>query len=118
MREGSYVDQHKVFVVGDSIFAAGIAQTLTDSGAAHVVGTGSSIGAAMPRLRENSLDALIVAGTRDTLADCGDLLTTYPNLTIIRADLEIDKVQVISSRCVKARFSDLLAVIEALPHRK
>jgi len=89
-----------------------------DSGAAHVVGTAGSIVTAIPRLRDNGLDALIVAGTDDTMADCGALLTTYPGLTIIRADLDIDKMQVISSHCVQARFSDLLAVLEALPQRK
>jgi hypothetical protein len=118
MRDGSFVDQRTVFVVGDSIFAAGIAQTLTDSGAARVVGTASSIGAALPRLRDNGLDALIVAGATDTMADCGAVLIAYPGLTIIRADPDVDKVQVISSRCVQARFSDLLAVIEALRQPK
>lgn len=118
MRGNSNIDRRRVFVVGESVFAEGITQALTDSGAANVVGTAPSIEAAMLSLQANSLDVLVVAGTdMDTMADCGVLLTTYPDLPIIRADLSIKKVQVISSRCVEARFSDLLAVIGDLPKR-
>jgi hypothetical protein len=45
------------------------------------------------------------------------LLAAHPDLPIILADLSHDYVQVITSRRVGARRSDLLAAIAALPKR-
>lgn len=112
------MDRHRVFVVGDSVFAMGIAQNLIDSQAVTVVGTAPTLEAALPQLQANSLDALIIAAAeQEATTGFGPLLATCPELVIIRTDLSSNQVQVISSRWIQARHVELIEVINALPRR-
>ena len=111
--------EHRILIIGDSLFAETLASMLARAGQVSVVGTTSTPEAAIPLLRKTCLDAVIVAGIGDDLSqDLGHLLAAFPDLPVIRADLNTDSVQVITSQRVSARPSDLLAAIAALPVRR
>ncbi len=108
----------RVFIVGDSLFAEGIAQMLASSGAVEVINAAPTLEAALPLLEAEPPDAVIVAGIGEaTIAIFGPILAAYPDLPIIHADLGADNVRVITSQRVGTRSSDLLAAIAALPKR-
>jgi DNA-binding NarL/FixJ family response regulator len=110
------MDAPRVFVIGDSLFAETLAQLLARAGVVNVINAAPTCEAALPLLAQAPCDALVCADTGD-LGSLGLLLAAYPDLPIIRADLDTDSVQVITSRRVGARTSDLLAAIAALPKR-
>ncbi len=109
------MDRLRVFIVGDSLFAEGIARTLMSCEAVIVIDIAATVESALPALEAKKLDAIIVAGP-DTISttNIGPFLAAHPNLTIIRADLSSDKVQIITSRCIQARTADLLAAMNSI----
>ena len=115
------MDGRRVFIVGDSLLAEGLAQMLASYagvGEVEVIGSAPTLEAALPLLKVKRPDVVIVAGTDEAAtAIFGPLLTTHSDLPIIRADLSAHTVQVITSHRVEARTSDLLAAIVALPKR-
>lgn len=85
----------------------------------EIVGAASTLQAALPLLKANHLDAMIVVDTGPTCAVVFDpILIRCPDLPIVRLDLNSDQVQVITSRLVDARSSEVLAAIAALPKRR
>ena len=107
-----------VFIVGNSLFAEGISQTLANSNTVEVVGTTSTVEEVLPLLETERPDAVIVADTgKASWATFDSLLAGYPDLPIIRADLSNDYVQIITSKRVGTRPSDLLAAIASLPRQ-
>ncbi len=109
----------RVFIVGDSLFAETMAQLLGRSGALSVVGTAGDVPGALPLLAECQPDLVIVlsSGERDDLDLC-PLLTDYPDLPIVRADLGANDLRIIRSQRLEARAADLLAAIQSLPARR
>ena len=108
----------RIFIIGDSLFAETLAGMLARAGGVSVIGASATPEAALPLLGRVCPDAVIVAGIGDDPAqDLGHLLAAFPDLPVIRADLNADSVQVITSQRVSARPSDLLAAIAALPKR-
>ncbi len=114
------MDQHRIFVIGDSLFADSVTATMRHVDTVHVVGTAPSIEAIDSWLSLNHLDLIIVAGTtgEDSSADFGSLVARFPHLPIIRTTLNTDQIQITTSQCVGARLSDLLEVIATLPKRR
>ena len=108
-----------MLIVGNSLFAESIAQILATSQSVKLAGTASTMEMALPLLNGNNFDAVVVAGTlaEDIAAICSVLVSAYPDLSIIRADLSTNKVQVITSRCIQARRDDFIAAVSALPKR-
>jgi chemotaxis response regulator CheB len=112
-------DKCQVFIVGDSLFAETLSQMLVSSGTVVTVGAASSLEEVLPLLETVHPDVVIVADTSDTeQVNFAPLLASHPDLPVIRADLNHDYVQIITSQRVGARRSDLLAAIAALPKRK
>lgn len=108
----------RIFIIGDSLFAETLAGMLRHAGDVTVVGAAAKPEAAFPLIPGTCPDAVIVAGIgEDPTQDLGQLLAAFPDLPVIRADLNADSVQVITSQRVSARPSDLLAAIAALPTR-
>jgi DNA-binding NarL/FixJ family response regulator len=109
----------RVFIVGDSLFAETVAQLLGRSGALSVVGTAGDVTGALPLLAECQPDLVIVlsSGERDEFDFC-PLLTGYPDLPIVCADLGANDLRIIRSQRLEARTSDLLAAIRSLPSRR
>ena len=111
-------DPHRVIIVGDSLFAETLTHMLASSGAVIVTGVATTVAAALPLLQVQQLDAVIVAETQamdHTLL--GPLVAMAPDLPIIRADLNADYVQVITSQRIGTHRADLLAALMALPKR-
>ncbi|HJW84872.1 MAG TPA: hypothetical protein VJ754_11250 [Anaerolineae bacterium] len=109
----------KVFVIGDSLFAESLARMLASTEMVRVVGCAPTPQAALPLLDTSHPDAVIVAGENDmSTMTFGPVLTAYPDLPVICADLNVDSVRVITSQRIGARASDLLAAVAGLPKRR
>jgi DNA-binding NarL/FixJ family response regulator len=112
-------EAHRVFIVGDSLFAETLAQMLASSGAVTVVGSAPTAQQALSSLQLLALDAVLVVSPATVgEATLNPLLAAYPGVPIIRADLNEDYVQVITSQRIGAQRADVLAAILALPHRR
>jgi DNA-binding NarL/FixJ family response regulator len=109
--------KHRVIIVGNSLFADAIVQMLQHGDVVQVIGTASSLEATVTWLEVNRPDAIIVAGTtsEDTNAIFGSLIANYPQLPVIRTTLNAHKIQVATSRCIRADMPDLLNAITTLP---
>ena len=111
-------DTYRVFIVGDSLFAETLSRMLARSGTVTIIGTASSAEEAFPLLESECPDVVIMADTSETsLGVLDPLLAAHADLPVIRADLNHDYVQVITSKRVGARRSDLLAALATLPKR-
>ncbi|MCP4139153.1 MAG: hypothetical protein GY755_02490 [Chloroflexi bacterium] len=107
-----------VFVVGDSLFAETLIQSLGDSENVAVVGTAPSLEEALPKLKEKLPDAVIMAvADESVIVDFSPILVAIPEIAIIRADLNTNQMQVITNQSIDARISDLLIAIAGLPKR-
>ena len=113
----------KVFIVGDSLFAETLAQMLgaVNSDTITVIGSAPTLEAALPLLKTQQPDAVIVASASELPAETlSQFLSVHPTLSILCADLGTHDVQVITRRRVAARSDDLIKAIRRLPvqHRR
>lgn len=102
----------RVFLIGNSLFTESLAQMLAEAENITVVGT-----AVLPALDETAViqscpHVIILANASSQLST--NLLTQFPDIPIINADLNQNYVQIITSRRVSARRTDLLAAIHEL----
>jgi len=112
------VKTRRVFVVGDSLFAETLTQMLTKTGNVHVIGSAPTPDTAVSLLADCQPDAVIMAGDGEMATPAfGQLLSAYPDLPMIYADLSKDNVQVITSHSIGTRTADLLAAVGRLPRR-
>lgn len=108
-----------VLVIGDSLFADALKQTLADNSVA-IVGCVATLAAALPLLRATCPDAVIIAHAGADSAPptvLGQILAAYPDLPIIYANLNTNVVRVVASHQLGPRSADLLAAIAAIPKR-
>lgn len=112
------MELRNVFVVGDSLFAETLIQSLGDSESVAVVGTAPTPEDALPKLKEKLPDAVIMAvADESVIIDFAPILVAIPEIAIIRADLNTNQMQVITNQSIDARISDLLIAIADLPKR-
>lgn len=110
---------HTVFIVGDSLFAEAIAQLLGHTRAVQVVGAAATLDDALALLPLQMPDlVLVLTGSGEVHLDLCPLLAAYPDLPILRADLNAVDLRIISSRRVGTRTADLMAAIQSLPTRR
>jgi DNA-binding NarL/FixJ family response regulator len=112
------MNEHRIFVLGNSLLSTSIAGILDQSTAIEIVGSAATAEEALGKMDGAQLDALIVTGTDDktTVRFCS-ILARYPDLPIIRADISQNAVQLITSQHIEADPDHLLAAIAALPRR-
>jgi hypothetical protein len=107
-----------VIIVGDSLFAETLSQMLAQSDRVEVAACVPTPEAALPVITTQQPDAVIVAeADRVGTADYGQLLAIQPDLPIIRADLNADSVQIITSHRIGTRPADLITALTELPER-
>lgn len=104
----------RVFIVGDSLFAETLVQILGESQSIKVTGNAPAPRDALAELGNQNPDVVIIAGNAESITP---FLTTYPDLPVIHADLNTNRVRIITNQSIDARLSDLLAAIAALPKR-
>ena len=110
------MEQRTVVIVGDSLFAETLSQSLAQSDQVAVVACVPTADAALPAIVEHHPDAVIVAVTdRVAAQNYSQLIATQPDLPILYADLNTDSVQVITSHRIGARTADLISAIVELP---
>lgn len=107
----------RVLIVGDSLFAEALAHVLASDGAVEVVGHAPTSEAALSLLAARQVDAVIVAGVGEGEA-WAQLVTVQLDLPLIRADLNADSVQVVTSQRIVARSAELIEAIRKLPARQ
>ena len=118
MKNPDRVKTRRVFVVGDSLFAETLTRMLANQRTVRVVGSAPTAEAAVCVLADCRPDAVIVAGEGElSTVAFGQVLAAHPDLPVIRADLSMDSVQVITSQRIGTRTSDLLAAVAGLPKR-
>jgi DNA-binding NarL/FixJ family response regulator len=109
----------RLFIIGDSLFAETLTQTLSRAASVRIIGSAPSPSEALSLLSNCQTDAVIVAGENEmSTAAFGQLLAAFPDLPIICADLSLDSVQVITSHRIGTHSSDLLAAVAELPKRR
>ncbi len=112
------MEQRAVIIVGDSVFATALSQMLAQSDGVQVIGCAPTPQAAAALITAHQPDAVIVAETdRAGAVDYGQLLKDDLDLPIIRANLNLDSVQVITSHRIGTRPADLLTALAELPKR-
>lgn len=111
--------KRRVFIIGDTLFAETLTRTLANSGSVKVIGTACCIADAFAVLKTQIVDALIVTEINaNVTTELAQLLAAFPDLPILRADLNTDNIQIITSHQINARRADLLAALADLPKRK
>jgi hypothetical protein len=111
-------DPHRIFLIGDSLFADSLTQLLASSGSAQIVGTVATTEEALPLIPQSRPDAVVVADVvASQRAHLGPLLERYPDLPILCADLSTNYVLVITSRRIEAQRAGFLEALASLPTR-
>jgi len=105
----------RVLIIGDSLFTETLTTMLVESEHVHLVGSAPAILQGLPMIEFHNPDVIIVVetGTADPV-NLDHLLTSHPELPIIRANPNDTFVQIITSRRIQARRHDLMAVIQSL----
>lgn len=111
-------EECRVFLIGDSLFTESLGQILANAENIRVVGTAVSPASAVTAVAKVLPRIIIVANTSDNAqTNLQPLLSIFPTVPIIQADLNRDYIQIITSRRVSARRTDLLAAINDLSTR-
>jgi hypothetical protein len=106
---------YQALLIGDSLFTETCKTILAENESVTVVSTAESLPQALTTLTTNQLNLIIVAGSGDqTQAVCGPILSNYPDLPIICADLNHNYVQIITSHRIRANKTALQAAIQSL----
>lgn len=108
----------RVFLVGDSLFTESLAQMLAEAEDVRVMGTAVFTLLDKTAVMQSRPHIIIIAGAGPHHDVSGDLLATFAGIPIIHADLNQDYVQIITSRRVSARRTDLLAAIDELSRQR
>ncbi len=110
------MNAHRILILGDSFVAEGLACMLGRMPQLSMIDAVSTVEAALTVLAGQAVDALIVVGaSEETITWYLAVLARYPNLPILRSDVGVTKIQLITSRCIEARLDQLLAAIALLP---
>jgi DNA-binding NarL/FixJ family response regulator len=107
---------YRVFLMGDALFTESLAQMLAEAENIQVVGTAvfPFDTATETAVAQSHPQVIILAAAGQHQNTATILLGQFPDIPIIQADLNRDYVQVITSRRVNARRTDLLAAIDEL----
>lgn len=108
----------RLIIVGDSLFADTLERILSDSSQVQVIGTASTLAAALERIAETVPEAVIVAGVQDPPCNhWGQLLVRFPDIPLVRADLATDRLLLITCQSICARPDALLTALAGLPNK-
>ncbi|MCG3211492.1 MAG: hypothetical protein FOGNACKC_05138 [Anaerolineae bacterium] len=111
-----FMDQFKVFIVGNSLYSTGIDRILANSGDVTVIGVAPTLLAALTMLKSLAPDVIIVASIleEETIHTVGAFITMHSHIPILRTDLGTNKIQLITSQYLCASSFDLLEVMATL----
>jgi len=108
------MDLKKVLVLGESLPAESMAFLFKEHEQFDLIGQTKTLSEAEHLLREHQVDVLVlVENGRGVNCHLGEMLTKHPELPIVRANIEVDKVQVITSRCLGTRLDEFIQIISS-----
>lgn len=111
-------EKRRILLIGDSLFTDSLVQLLADVENIELIGTAVSPTFAITAVAKAVPHIIIIANaSENTETNLQPLLAMFPAILIIHADLNQDYVQIITSRRVSARRTDLLAAIQELSIR-
>ena len=106
----------QVFIIGETLYAETLTRMLADSGQVDIAGTATIPTEALPYLRENPPDALILASVeKPSMSTLDLLLEACPNVPLLCTNLNDANVQMFTHRKLNARFSTLLEALTQIP---
>lgn len=111
-------DTHRIFLIGESLFAETLAQWLSQSEGVELSCSARSIAEALPRLPQTDVDVVLIATAEEPTTDFRLLLNACADLPVIQTDLQQNRVRLITNHPIGQRPADLLATIASLPKRR
>lgn len=107
---------HRVLIVGNQLFANALSYLLAENSSINVIDCISSIQECVRVIDNQSVDTLIIAQSliSEENSLC-ELFNTFPDKTIIKANLENNQLEVITRQRIQARSKDLVVTLAALP---
>lgn len=110
------MNPQRVLIVGNQLFANALSYLLAEDSSIIVIDCISSIQECVRVIDNQSVDTLIIAQSlmpeENSLCE---VFNTFPNKTIIKAHIENNQIEVITSQRIQARSQDLLNTLAALP---
>ncbi len=111
----SMIDQHRLFILGDSLLMDGLVHLLGPNQNVTIVGCAYAIEEVMPYLESGQLDMLVIAGVSEYFEQvAGLLIGNYANLSVLFVHPDKAYMELFSIRRVIARYADLAAAIDAM----
>ncbi len=105
----------RVLLVGNSLFADTLRQTLLESEGVSIVGLCTAPAQLPAAIAASNPDAVLVVGSEQSQGYAEAYLHLQCELPIIYTTLEDDHLTIFTSRRVKAAQSQLMAALTALP---
>ncbi len=106
----------KLVIIGDSLFADTLLESIGNSESVEIVGTAANPEESETLIRALSPDVVIVAGT-ELPVSINLILNNFPDLPIIHASLSKNQVYVITNHSIDSSIKEILNAISELPQR-
>lgn len=104
--------EHKIFILGESLFAEGIAQILVVESGFEIVGRSLDIETVEKEIRRGRAKLVIVEG-RDRIEERREILKLiidFPDIRLIYIDVQDESIQLILSYMVQPKSSSILKI--------
>lgn len=110
------MNSNHVLLVGTELFTTAIISLLSSSSTVMIVGRVSTIDDAWLILKSERIDTVIIAESEEPdMCSICPLLTSIPNVNIIKTHLDSVWMDVITQRQIDASTAGLLAALATLP---
>jgi DNA-binding NarL/FixJ family response regulator len=110
------MNSNHVLLVGTELFTTGIISLLSSRSTVMIVGRVSTVDDAWLILKSERVDTVIIAESDEPdMCSICPLLTSIPNVNIIKTHLDSAWMDVITQRQIDASTAGLLATLAALP---
>lgn len=103
-----------MWVVGDSIYAQGLAKVLSHSAMLEAVNVSAYVPEAPSPTQTNKPAALLVVDAGETRQICGKALCLFPDTSIIYFSANREYMTVVTATNIQARSPDLLNLLVTL----
>lgn len=109
---------HRVFVIGDSLFAETLTQLLEQREELCIVGVSTSVESAITDVLQEFPDVFVIAESNESyIQNLTMLLANFPDIPIVCSDLNSNTLQIFSNQRYQARTAELVTAITSLQKR-
>ena len=112
------MNMHRVFVIGDSLFAETLTQLLEQREELCIVGVSRSAESAITENLQDLPDVFVIAGSNEShKQNLTTLLAKFPDIPVVCSDLNSNFLQIFSNQRYQARTAELVSAITSLQKR-